>query len=99
MGEKKIEKIKRIIKNRQFLDDFTEGKWCELIDVSKLIAAIKDKNNPTGFSNELGENAKNPGCYKWWAKKDDIEKLLSKKLSGIEKYHKLFSENEFSDFF
>ena len=97
MGEKKTKKIERIIKNRQFLDNFTEGKWCELINVSDLIT-IKD--NPNEFRNVLGENeVGNPGCYKWWAEKDDIEKLLSKKLSVDKKLKKLFSENEFSDFF
>ena len=98
MSKKKTNNIEQRINDRSVLKNFAEGKkWSELIDVSKL---IEDKNNPKEFLNVLGgEATKNPGCYKWWAKKDDIEELLSKKLSLDENLKKLFSETESSQIF
>ena len=98
MAKKKTKTIEERIIERPVLKKFEEGKkWSELINVSDLIT-IKD--NPNEFLNVLGKNeAENPGCYKWWAKKDDVEELLRKKLSVDEKLKKLFRESGSSSIF
>ena len=95
MSEKKTKKIERIIKAKRDLKKFAKKKR-KLIDVSDLIKAIN--NNPEEFKEKLGDEAKNnPGCYKWWAEKDDVEKLLSKILYGDEKHKNIFSETDFNE--
>ncbi len=97
MAKKKAKTIEQRITERPVLEKFAEKKrWCELIDASELIAAIKDKKNPKEL---LGDDAKNPGCYKWWAKKDDVEILLSKILFDDEKHKNIFSETDYSQLF
>ena len=98
MAKKKTKTIEQRINERPDLEKFAKGKkWSELINVSDLIT-IKD--NPNEFRNVLGENeAKNPGCYKWWAPKDDVEKMLSKILFGDEEHKNIFSEIVFNRIF
>ena len=100
MSKKTKKIVNQGIANRTFLENFIEGKkWSELINVSDLINAAKGNNNSKTFSDFLGEKAKNPGCYKWWAKKEDIEKILSLILYNDEKHKNIFSETDFKQIF
>lgn len=97
MSKKTKKIVNQEIANSTFLENFVKGKkWSELINVSNLINATKGNNNSTTFSDILGEK---PGCYKWWAKKEDVEKLLSQILYNDEKHKAIFSETDFSQIF
>jgi len=100
MSGKSKKTIDRRITKRATLDNFTKGKkWSKPINVSDLINAIKGNNNSTTFRDVLGDEADNPGCYKWWAKKEYVEKLLSKILFDDESHKAEFSEAEFNEIF
>ena len=99
MSGKSKKTIDQRIAKRATLDNFTKGKkWSKPIKVSELIEAIKDNNNSKTFSEVLGDDAKNPGCYKWWAEKEYVEKLLNK-IFDNEKLKTKFSETEFDQIF
>lgn len=90
MGNKKKRTSKTLeerIKDRTVLENFIKEKeWSGLIDVNDLIDALKSKDEGTSqtFAEILGKEAKihncyrNPGCYKWWAREDDVKDLLCK---------------------
>jgi hypothetical protein len=101
-----MKKMGRITEEqKKELKNFIAKKnWEKKIDVSKLLETLnkRDQHSAREFSNMLGENANCPGCYKWWAKKKDVEELLGK-ITGNKADFKLlknyFEHDKEDDFY
>lgn len=71
-------------------------EWSRPISVSEIIDALRKKDYD--IASKILINANNPGCYKWWAEKEYVEKLLNK-IFDNEKLKTKFSETEFDQIF
>lgn len=99
MSNKTKKTIEEKIKDRTVLENFIKEKeWSELIDAKDLIGALNGDSPSQKFSQILG----NPGCYKWWAREDDVKDLLCKIIGNNVDFDQLkgtFEHEEGTDFY